>query len=93
MEYGFDRFLRYDELNEWLDGVAAAHPDLVSIETYGTSSVQLTYTDGSEQTIDTGGMRVVELLDEVERVARWKGSDVQNPFDRLREARRKQLGL
>jgi len=37
MTYEFDRFLRFDELNEWLDGVAAAHPDLVSIETYGRS--------------------------------------------------------
>ncbi|HEY3486284.1 MAG TPA: M14 family zinc carboxypeptidase, partial [Ilumatobacteraceae bacterium] len=30
-------FLRYDELNAWLDGVAADHPNLVSIERYGTS--------------------------------------------------------
>jgi len=37
MEYGFDRFLRYDDLREWIDGVAAAHPDLVSVESYGTS--------------------------------------------------------
>ncbi len=37
MEYGFDRFLRYDELKSWLDDMAAAHPDLVTIETYGTS--------------------------------------------------------
>jgi len=37
MTYEFDRFLRYDELNEWLDGVAATHPELVSIETYGQS--------------------------------------------------------
>lgn len=37
MEYAFDRFLRYDEMNEWLDAVVAAHPQLASIESYGTS--------------------------------------------------------
>jgi hypothetical protein len=35
--YEFDRFLRYDELVGWLDALAAAHPALVSIETYGRS--------------------------------------------------------
>jgi Zinc carboxypeptidase len=33
----FDRFLRYDELNAWLDQIAAEYPTLVSIDTYGTS--------------------------------------------------------
>ncbi len=37
MTYQFDRFLRYDELVAWLHEVAAAHPDLVTLETYGTS--------------------------------------------------------
>ncbi len=37
IEYGFDRFLRYPELVEWLDQLAAAHPDLVSVEAYGRS--------------------------------------------------------
>lgn len=37
MEYGFDRFLRFDELNTWLDDIAATHPELVTIESYGTS--------------------------------------------------------
>jgi hypothetical protein len=32
-----DRFLRYDEMSEWLSAVAAARPDLVALETYGTS--------------------------------------------------------
>ncbi len=36
-EYGFDRYLRYDELVEWLHLVAAEHPGLVSLETYGRS--------------------------------------------------------
>ena len=37
MTYGFDRYLRYDELVEWLHATAGAHPDLVALETYGTS--------------------------------------------------------
>jgi hypothetical protein len=35
--YQFDRFLRYDEMVSWLHSVAAAHPDLVTIESYGRS--------------------------------------------------------
>lgn len=37
MTYDFDRYLRYDELVGWLHDVAAAHPDLVTLETYGRS--------------------------------------------------------
>ena len=37
MQYDFDRYLRHDELAEWLDGLASEHPDLVSIDTYGRS--------------------------------------------------------
>ncbi|MEQ9161841.1 MAG: M14 family metallopeptidase, partial [Ilumatobacter fluminis] len=37
VQYDFDRFLRYDELVAWLQGVAATHPGLVSLETYGRS--------------------------------------------------------
>lgn len=33
----FDRFLRYDEMSEWLRAMAVAHPNLVSVETYGRS--------------------------------------------------------
>jgi len=36
-DYAFDRFLRYDELVEWLHLVAAEHPGLVGLETYGRS--------------------------------------------------------
>jgi len=36
--WGFDRHLRYDELVEWVHGVAADHPGLVSVEVYGSSS-------------------------------------------------------
>lgn len=35
--YRFDRYLRYDELVAWLHTVAAAHPGLVQLETYGRS--------------------------------------------------------
>ena len=35
--YNFDRFLRYDEMTEWLRAMAAAHPNLLSIESYGHS--------------------------------------------------------
>jgi hypothetical protein len=35
--YDFDRFLRYDELTSWLHELVAAHPDLLAIESYGTS--------------------------------------------------------
>lgn len=35
--YDFDRFLRYDELTAWLQQTAEAHPDLLTVESYGTS--------------------------------------------------------
>ncbi len=58
MEYGFDRFLRYDELNAWLDGIAAAHPGLVAMESYGSSHEGrelriVTVTDSSTGAHDT----------------------------------------
>ena len=37
MDYGFDRFLPYDELVEWLHAVADAYPALVELATYGRS--------------------------------------------------------
>ncbi len=37
IEYAFDRYLRYAELAAWLDQLADANPDLVSVETYGRS--------------------------------------------------------
>ncbi|MDJ0769517.1 MAG: M14 family metallopeptidase [Ilumatobacter sp.] len=37
MEYAFDRFLRYDELVRWMSDTATAHPNLVSLDTYGRS--------------------------------------------------------
>lgn len=58
IEYGFDRFLRHDELVGWLDQLAAAHPDLVTVETYGRSfegrDLRLvTVTDSATGTHDT----------------------------------------
>ncbi len=58
MEYGFDRFLRFDELNAWLDDVAARHPNLVAVESYGTSNEGrdlriVTVTDTSSGAHDT----------------------------------------
>ncbi len=35
--YAFDRFLRYDELTSWLQATAAAHPELMTVESYGHS--------------------------------------------------------
>ena len=35
--YAFDRYLRYDELTAWLQGMADANPDLVAVEQYGSS--------------------------------------------------------
>ncbi|MGB8860290.1 MAG: M14 family metallopeptidase [Ilumatobacteraceae bacterium] len=37
MTYAFDRFLRYDEMSEWLRATAAAHPQLMTVESYGRS--------------------------------------------------------
>jgi hypothetical protein len=36
-DYRFDRYLRYEDLGAWLHEIAAAHPDLVTLETYGRS--------------------------------------------------------
>jgi hypothetical protein len=56
--YEFDRYLRYEELVGWLDALAADHPDLVTVETYGRSyegrGLKLvTVTDASTGTHDT----------------------------------------
>lgn len=37
MDYGFDRYLRYEELSEWLHEIADEHPGLVTLESYGRS--------------------------------------------------------
>ncbi len=58
IEYAFDRFLRYPELVEWIDQLAAAHPDLVAVDSYGRSFegrdlLLVTVTDESTGTHDT----------------------------------------
>jgi len=35
--YAFDRFLKYQEMTEWLQNIASEHPNLVSMSSYGTS--------------------------------------------------------
>ena len=37
MTYAFDRFLRYDEMTRWLRDTAAAHPELLTVTSYGRS--------------------------------------------------------
>ena len=56
--YRFDRYLRYDELVAWLHDVAAAHADLVQLESYGRSHEGrdlwlVTVTDAATGTHDT----------------------------------------
>ncbi len=58
MDYGFDRFLRYDELVAWLHQIAEQHPGLVSLDTYGHSHEGrdlwlVTVTDSSTGAHDT----------------------------------------
>ncbi len=50
--YGFDRFLRYDEMSSWIDATVAAHPGLATVEQYGSSHegrplLLVTLTDSS----------------------------------------------
>jgi len=58
MIYGFDRYLRHDELARWLHDTAAAHPHLLTVESYGRSHEGrdlwiATVTDASTGTHDT----------------------------------------
>jgi hypothetical protein len=53
-------------------------------EEYGDPQITLTYSDGYSQQIAPAGSTVVDIIDEVERVARWKGEGIQNPFAKLR---------
>jgi murein tripeptide amidase MpaA len=56
--YAFDRFLRYDELSSWLQETAAAHSELMTVESYGHSYEGrdlwlVTITDTSTGAYDT----------------------------------------
>lgn len=58
MDYAFDRFLKYDEMRSWLEGQAAAHPELMTLESYGRSNegrdlLVATITDTSTGAHDT----------------------------------------
>lgn len=58
MDDVFDRFLRHDELTDWLHRLAAAHPGLVTVEEYGRSYEGrplwlVTVTDASTGSHDT----------------------------------------
>lgn len=61
------------------------NPQLVVVatmsDTYGQPSIDLVYTDNEKQSISPAGSTISDILDQVERVARWKGGDGgQNPF-------------
>lgn len=58
VHFPFDRFLRYDEMSAALHAFVAAHPRLVSVETYGSSHegrplLLVTITDSETGTHDT----------------------------------------
>ena len=58
MTYRFDRFLRFDELTQWLQQTVAAHPGVASLQQYGTSHEGralwlVTITDSSTGAHDT----------------------------------------
>lgn len=48
--------------------------------------------DGFTQEIESSGMKIVDILDEIERVARWRGDGKQNPFGKLRKERANKIG-
>lgn len=56
--YNFDRFLRYDEMAAWLRATASAHPNLLTIDSYGKSHegrdlLVATITDAATGTHDS----------------------------------------
>ena len=58
MNYNFDRFLRYDEMVEWLNDAARRYPSLLTVESYGKSHLGrnlmlATITDSTTGTHDT----------------------------------------
>ena len=54
------------------------------VKEYGRPAIELTYVDGEKQSLLPIGSTVVDLVDQIERVARWKGEGIKNPFDALR---------
>lgn len=55
-------------------------------DNYGHPLIRLTYDDNEVQEIHPADSTIADIVDEVERVARWKGENSQNPFDKLRAA-------
>lgn len=51
-----------------------------------------TTVDGFQQRIECSQLKLVEIMDEVERIARWRGGTA-DPFEMLREERKSHLGL
>ena len=49
--------------------------------------------DGHKQVLDCTQLKLVDVMDEVERVARWRGENASNPFGEMRAARAAHLGL
>lgn len=49
--------------------------------------------DGFKQEIASSGLKIVDILDQVEGVAQWRGADVSNPFAEMRKQRARALGL
>ena len=47
--------------------------------------------DGFEQSIACAGLKFVDIMEEVERAARWREAGVRDPFDGLRAEREKHL--
>lgn len=66
---------------------------VIPSEAYGGPRIGLQYADGFSQEIAMAGLKLADVMDEVERVARWRGSDVSNPFEELRKARKAEIGL
>jgi len=62
-----------------------------SREEYGSASIGLEYSDGFVQNIECTALKIVDVLDEVERVARWRGPNVVNPFEERRKEREEYL--
>ena len=94
MTYEFDRYLRYDELVAWLHEIAAAHPDLVALETYGRSHEGrdlwlVTVTDASTGAHDTQAGALDRRQHPRRRAHRQRGGVLDHRSPRHRPSRRR----
>lgn len=53
---------------------------------FGNPLIRLTFTDDKVQEIYPADATITDVIDKVERAARWKGEGAENPFDNLRAA-------